>query len=59
MKISVDELVQMLLEKGTQCSVIDDEVMKFYEQIIKMLETEKGEYKKSIKEPGLRLKGGE
>ena len=30
-----------------------------YEQIIKMLEAEKEEYKKSIREPGLRLKGEE
>ena len=59
MKISVDELVQMLMEKRTQYSMIDDEVIKCYDQIIKMLETDKEEYKKSIKEPGLRLKGEE
>ena len=59
MASSAEEVVQLLMENGSQYSIVDEQVIKCYDQILKLVEIEKQEFTKLMKEPGMRLKGDE
>ena len=59
MDIDAGKVVQKMVQKGLKYSTVDEEVIKCYDQMTKLVEMEKQEYIKIIKEPGTRLMGEE
>lgn len=41
MSSDIEDVIQLLIEKGMKYSVIDEEVIKCYDQIIKLVEMER------------------
>ena len=55
----IQEITKSMIEKGLQFQALDEMLISFYDHIIKVVEMEKQECWKSMKEPWARLKGDE
>lgn len=59
MKLDSDEVIHMLTLKGLDYSSVGEEIIKCYDQILKLVEVEKQEQLKLVREPEVKLKGEE
>ena len=53
------KLVQKMVQKGIKYSTVDEEVIKCFDQMAKLVEMGRQEYVEMIKDPGTRLRGEE
>ena len=53
------DVVELLMGRGIQHEAINEAVINCYNQVMKLVEIEKQEYMKLIKEPGVNVKGEE
>ena len=59
MSSDVQDIIESMIEKGLQYRVLDEQLISCYDRIIKLVEMEKQECIKLMKEPWMRLKGEE